>query len=166
MSDALLLRRLRVENFLYREAALLDDWKLKEWLALFSPRARYEVAPTGEADAGTMSSAESLFLVADDRERLEQRVVRLRKPQAHAEYPHSRVRHLYSNVRIIEESGDTIEVNSNFVTFRTKRGITATYMGWHRWVLLREGEEFLIELKRTILDLDGLVPQGKVSLLL
>ena len=43
-----LLRRLEVEDFLYREAALLDDWKLKEWLDLFSPRARYEVAPTGE----------------------------------------------------------------------------------------------------------------------
>ena len=161
-----LLRLLEVEYFLYREAALLDDWRLKEWLELFSPRARYEVAPTGEADAGTMSSADSLFLVADDRERLEQRVIRLRKPQAHAEYPHSRVRHLYSNVRIIEDSGDSMEVNSNFVTFRTKRGFTATYMGWHRWVLVRDGDNFLIELKRTILDLDGLVPQGKVSLLL
>ena len=163
---AALLRRVRVEDFLYREAALLDDWKLKEWLALFSPGARYEVAPTGEADAATMSSAESLFLVADDRERLEQRVIRLRKPQAHAEYPHSRVRHLYSNVRILEDSDDRIEVNSNFVTFRTKRGVTATYMGWHRWLLIRAGDDFLIELKRTILDLDGLVPQGKVSLLL
>jgi p-cumate 2,3-dioxygenase beta subunit len=163
---AALLRRVQVEDFLYREAALLDDWKLKEWLALFSPGARYEVAPTGEADAATMSSAESLFLVADDRERLEQRVIRLRKPQAHAEYPHSRVRHLYSNVRILEDSDDRIEVNSNFVTFRTKRGVTATYMGWHRWLLVRAGDDFLIELKRTILDLDGLVPQGKVSLLL
>jgi p-cumate 2,3-dioxygenase beta subunit len=163
---AALLQRLAVEDFLYREAALLDDWNLKEWLELFSPAARYEVAPTGDPEAGSLSSAESLFLVADDRERLEQRVVRLRKPQAHAEYPHSRVRHLYSNVRIVGERDDTLEVHSNFVTFRTKRGITATYMGWHRWLLLRSGEGFLIELKRTVLDLDGLVPQGKVSLLL
>ena len=165
MSAGLLLR-LEVEDFLYREAALLDDWKLKEWLALFSPRARYEVAPTGEADAGTLSSAECLFLVADDRERLEQRVIRLRKPQAHAEYPHSRVRHLYSNVRILGQQSDSIEVNSNFVTFRTKRNFTATYIGWHRWMLIRGADGFLIELKRMILDLDGLVPQGKVSLLL
>ena len=57
-------------------------------------------------------------------------------------------------------------MNSNFVTFRTKRSFTATYMGWHRWMLLRDGDAFLIELKRTVLDLDGLVPQGKVSLLL
>jgi p-cumate 2,3-dioxygenase beta subunit len=164
--SAALLKRLEVEDFLYREAALLDDWKLKDWLALFAPNARYEVAPTGDSDAGTLSSAESLFLVADDRERLEQRVIRLQKPQAHAEYPHSRVRHVYSNVRILADSNDRIEANSNFVTFRTKRGFTATYMGWHRWVLVRAGDDFQIELKRTILDLDGLVPQGKVSLLL
>jgi p-cumate 2,3-dioxygenase beta subunit len=164
--SAALLQRLAVEDFLYREAAFLDEWKLKEWLELFSPTARYEVAPTGDPDAGSLSSAESLFLVADDRERLEQRIVRLRKPQAHAEYPHSRVRHLYSNVRIVGDEGGRLEVNSNFVTFRTKRSFTATYMGWHRWILLRAGDAFLIDLKRTVLDLDGLVPQGKVSLLL
>jgi p-cumate 2,3-dioxygenase subunit beta len=165
VSDGQLLR-LTVEDFLYREAALLDAWKLKEWLTLFTPDARYEVAPTGEPEAGTLSSAESLFLVADDRERLEQRVIRLLKPQAHAEYPHSRVRHLYSNVRILADTGAQLEVNANFVTFRNKRGITATYMGWHRYLLKREGAGLLIALKRTILDLDGLIPQGKVSLLL
>lgn len=165
MSDAIWLR-LAVEDFLYREAALLDNWDLKEWLALFAQTARYEVAPTGDPDAGTLSSAESLFLVADDRERLEQRTIRLLKPSAHAEYPHSRVRHIYSNIRIISNLENKITVNSNFVTFRNKRGITATYMGWHKWILVRAGDNFLIELKRTILDLDGLVPQGKVSLLL
>jgi p-cumate 2,3-dioxygenase beta subunit len=164
--SAALLMRLTVEDFLYREAALLDAWKLKEWLGLFAPDARYEVAPTGDAEAGTLSSAESLFLIADDRARLEQRVIRLLKPQAHAEYPHSRVRHIYSNVRILADTGAQLEVNANFVTFRTKRGVTATYMGWHRYLLNRQDEGLLIALKRTILDLDGLVPQGKVSLLL
>jgi p-cumate 2,3-dioxygenase beta subunit len=165
MSAAMMLRS-TVEDFLYQEAALLDEWKLKEWLSLFSPNARYEVAPTGDPEAGSLSSAESLFLVADDRERLEQRVIRLQKPQAHAEYPHSRVRHIYSNVRILSDTGAQIEVNSNFVTFRSKRNITATYMGWHRYLLSRSSDSFLIDLKRTVLDLDGLVPQGKVSLLL
>lgn len=165
MSDKLLLR-LAVEDFIYREAALLDAWKLKEWLALFAPDARYEVAPTGDPEAGSLSSADALFLVADDHERLEQRVIRLQKPQAHAEYPHSRVRHTYSNLRVLRADAQSVDAESNFVTFRNKRGITATYMGWHRWTLLRQGEDFRIQLKRCVLDLDGLVPQGKVSLLL
>jgi len=75
-----------VEDFLYREAALLDDWKLKDWLALFSPNARYELLRRVTRKRHAVV-AESLFLVADDRERLEQRVIRLQKPQAHAEYP-------------------------------------------------------------------------------
>ena len=25
------------EDFLYREAALLDEWRLEEWLSLFTP---------------------------------------------------------------------------------------------------------------------------------
>ncbi len=165
MSEQLLLR-LAVEDFLYREAALLDAWKLDEWLALFTPEARYEVAPTGEPDAAQLASADVLFLVADDHERLEQRVLRLQKPQAHAEFPHSRVRHLYSNVRLVGQHGDAIDVESNFVTFRTKRGITATYMGMHLWTLQRVAEGFRIQRKRVVLDLDGLVPQGKVSLIL
>ena len=47
MRETLLLR-LEVEDFLYREAALLDEWNLKEWIKLFAPETRYEIAPTGD----------------------------------------------------------------------------------------------------------------------
>ncbi|MDT7663767.1 MAG: p-cumate 2,3-dioxygenase subunit beta, partial [Pseudonocardiales bacterium] len=30
------LARIEVEDFLYREAALLDEWRLEEWLDLFT----------------------------------------------------------------------------------------------------------------------------------
>ena len=36
-----------IEDFLFREAALLDDWKLTEWVALFEPGATYRVPPAG-----------------------------------------------------------------------------------------------------------------------
>jgi p-cumate 2,3-dioxygenase beta subunit len=162
----MLLLRLQVESFVYHEAALLDSWRLKEWLALFTPDARYEVGPTGDVDAATLDASEALFLVADDRERLEQRVIRLLKPSAHAEYPHSRVRHLYTNVRVTASHGEVLEAAVNFVTFRTKRSITATYMGQQLWRLVRDAEGFRIQLKRCVLDLDSLVPHGKVSLIL
>jgi p-cumate 2,3-dioxygenase subunit beta len=165
MNDALLLR-LRVEELLYREAALLDDWKLKDWLALYSKDARYEIAPTGDAEAASLDASQALFLVADDRTRLEQRILRLSKPSAHAEYPHSRVRHLYTNVRAAAAEGCVVEATANFVTFRNKRSITATYMGKLLYRLTPSGDDFLIAWKRVVLDLDSLVPQGKVSLIL
>lgn len=161
-----LLLRLRVEDFLYQEASLLDEWRLKEWLQLFAPDTRYEIAPLGDPEPVTVTTAEALFLVADDRERLEQRVIRLLKPSAHAEYPHSRVRHVVSNVRVLAATDGSVEVSSNFITFRNKRGVTATYMGQQRYLLQPSGASFLIKLKRNMLDLDALVPQGKVSLLL
>jgi len=164
--DEALLLRLQVESFVYHEAALLDAWRLKEWLALFADDGRYEIAPTGDPEAATLAASEALFLAADDRARLEQRVIRLLKPSAHAEYPHSRVRHLYSNVRVTAHKGELLEATVNFVTFRNKRGVTAVYMGEHLWRLLRYADGFRIQLKRCVLDLDALVPQGKVSLLL
>ena len=32
-----------VEDFLYKEAALLDEWRLDEWLTLFEPGATYDI---------------------------------------------------------------------------------------------------------------------------
>ena len=93
-------------------------------------------------------------------------MVRLQKHSAHAEYPHSRVRHIYSNVRVLSINGEVIEAAANFVTFRTKRSFTATYMGSQKYRLVRDGDSFLIKLKRNVLDLDSLVPQGKVSSIL
>jgi p-cumate 2,3-dioxygenase beta subunit len=165
LTDKLLLR-LRVEDFLYAEAALLDAWRLKDWLQLFTADCRYEIAPLADPEAATLSPTEALFLVADDRERLEQRIVRLMKPSAHAEYPHSRTRHIVSNARILGESVSGIDVSAYFVAFRNKRGTTNTYMGEQHYQLQTTGDSFLIKSKRSMLDLDSLVPQGKVSLIL
>lgn len=171
MND-LLLTRLRVEDFLYAEADLLDHWQLDEWLALYTEDCRYEVGPTGKADAEQLSPMTSLFLIADDRFRLEQRVIRMKKPTAHAEYPHSRTRHLYSNVRVLSREGSELKVAVNFLTLRTAKGITQQYPGsilYHLREIATTGpttDQFRVAYKRSILDLDALVPQGKVTIFL
>ena len=74
--------RADVEDFLFNEADLLDQWRLPEWLTLFTDDATYEVPCTDlPADA---SSATSLFYIAYDRARLGERVKRLMKRTAHA----------------------------------------------------------------------------------
>ena len=45
-----LLLRLEVEEFLVEEAALLDEWRLDEWLALFTEDATYVVPSTDLPD--------------------------------------------------------------------------------------------------------------------
>ncbi|MDP6228622.1 MAG: aromatic-ring-hydroxylating dioxygenase subunit beta, partial [Dehalococcoidia bacterium] len=48
--EALLLHH-EVEQFLYHEAALLDEWRLDEWLTFFTDDARY-VVPTTDLPEG------------------------------------------------------------------------------------------------------------------
>ena len=67
---------------------MLDEWKLKEWAALFSSKGTYVIPPIGSPNA---DFRKSLFLVHDDRARLEQRALRLLKREAHVEYPHSQL---------------------------------------------------------------------------
>jgi p-cumate 2,3-dioxygenase beta subunit len=174
--DDRLRTRLQVEEFLYHEAELLDQWRLDEWLALYTKDCRYIVGPTGKADAAELSPETSLFLIADDRFRLEQRVIRMKKPSAHAEYPHSRTRHLYSNISVLEDTGDRLQVGLNFLTFRTSKSITHQYIGRIRLDLVAgrpddpaappHARTFLVAQKRMTLDLDSLVPQGKVTIFL
>lgn len=167
-----MLARLRVEDFVYAEAELLDRWQLDDWIALYTEDCRYEIAPTGRADAAELSPDEVLFLVADDRFRLEQRVIRMNKPTAHAEYPHSRTRHLYSNVCVLGRDDGEIKVRVNFATFRTLRGTTHQYVGSIHYRLREIAQDgpalsqFRVAFKRAVLDLDNLVPQGKVTIFL
>jgi p-cumate 2,3-dioxygenase subunit beta len=156
--------RVDVEDFLYLEADLLDEWRLPEWLELFTEDATYSVPATDlPADA---SPDASLFYVADDRFRLSERVKRLMKRTAHAEFPHSRTRHFVSNVRIRERGKDELLVSAAFLVYRTKEGVTDTYFGGYRYRLTTIGSALKIREKRCLLDTDGLRPQGRVSIVL
>ncbi len=169
MSEARLERlelRAEVEDFFAHEASLLDTWQLDEWLSLWDDPCRYEVAPTAIDDPLAASADTTLFLIADDRYRLEQRIIRIKKTSAHVEYPHSKTRHLYANIRLVTVTDEQIEASLGFVTFRTKRAITTSYMGRADYKLKRTATGFLIISKRIGLDLDSLVPQGKVSIFL
>jgi p-cumate 2,3-dioxygenase beta subunit len=153
-----------IEDFLFTEADLLDEWRLPEWLELFTEDAIYYVPSTDVAPDS--SPDKTLFYVADDRFRLSERVKRLMKRTAHAEFPHSRTRHLVSNVRIRNRSATEIEVGSAFVTYRTKDGITDTYFGSNRYRIVVENGRLRIREKRCLLDSDGLRTQGRVSIIL
>lgn len=153
-----------VQDFLFYEAELLDEWKLNEWLALFTDDARYLVPATDlPADA---SPDETLFYIADDRFRLGERVGRLNKKTAHSEFPRSKTRHLVSNVRLREQGNGELKVTAAFVTYRSKGGITDTFIGCHYYRLVQTNPGLLIREKKCVLDLDGLRPQGRISIIL
>lgn len=153
-----------VEEFLYHEALLLDDWQLPEWLALFTDDASYQV-PTTTAPKDA-SPKDTLFYIADDRFRLNERIVRLAKKGAMAEFPRSKTRHLVSNVLIVSRSFEELLVSAAFVVYRAKDGVMSQYVGSYRYRLAWVDGQLRIREKRCTLDSDGLRPQGRISIIL
>ncbi|MGW1783702.1 aromatic-ring-hydroxylating dioxygenase subunit beta [Streptomyces sp. NPDC002143] len=152
-----------VEDFLYQEAALLDEWRLEEWLDLFTEDCVYEIpAP----DAPDTDASRTFSLVYDRRTLLEQRVIRLKKPTAHAEFPHSRTRRLITNVRVLGESGDEIMAGANFAVHRIRNGRDVCYVGRYEYVLRCAQDGFRISHRKVFLDQQVLDPHGKISIIL
>jgi p-cumate 2,3-dioxygenase subunit beta len=156
--------RAEVEDFLYREAALLDDWKLDDWEALLTDDAAYYVPPNDQPDGDHRAT---LFLVADDRERIRQRVIRIKDPNCHAEYPRSRTRRMISNVRIVAVDGDLVTVVANFVCYRFRRyERIREYVGAYRYILRQTADGFRIKERRVLIDAHELGTLGSVSFIL
>jgi len=157
------LSRADVEDFLFAEAALLDEWRLDEWLALFTEDATYSVPST---DAPESEPSDTLFLIADDAARLRSRVEQLLGKTTWSENPHARTRRLLANVRIRRTDGARLWVTSNFVVYRMRSNQTAAYVGRYEHVLERGERGLRIQSRRAILDLESLRDVGKVSFIL
>ena len=65
-----------VEDFLFKEAALLDEWRLDDWVDLFTEDARY-VVPTTDLPDAPGDPKRDLVFIDDDITRLRARAVRL-----------------------------------------------------------------------------------------
>jgi p-cumate 2,3-dioxygenase beta subunit len=156
-----------IEEFLYHEAELLDDWRLPEWSQLYTDDARYDVTSLDSDDPLNDSAAKSLFVLADDKERLTSRAKRLMKKTAHAEYPHSKTRHIVGNVRVGELANGELKAKANFVVYRTKDDKTTQYMGQAHYVLVPADDGSIrIRHKRCVLDLNSLADQGRLTIIL
>ena len=156
------ITRSEVEDFLFEEAALLDAWKLDEWLALLTEDATYRVPSNDRPDSEPRGT---LFTIADDMARIRARVTRLKDRNAHAEFPPSRTRRLISNVRIVERN--PLRVEANFVVYRYRRNEDVrTYVGLYRYSLRIEKGKLRIASREAILDALELASLGAVSFIL
>ncbi|MDT4928163.1 MAG: p-cumate 2,3-dioxygenase subunit beta [Pseudonocardiales bacterium] len=154
--------RQQVEDFLYAEAALLDAWRLDDWLLLFDEDAKYEV-PCNDAVDG--DPARDLMLIDDNYARLTARVARLNSRHAHREFPHSRTNHQVFNVRV-DGSGDEISVTASFTVWRFRAGRSGCYVGRYRYRLRRRDGGFRIAFKRAELDMTDLRGVAEVAIIL
>ncbi len=153
-----------VQKFLFDEAALLDEWRLNEWELLLTSDAAYYVPPNDQPDADHRNT---LFTIADDRERIRQRVIRILDPNCHAESPPSRTRRMISNIRILGQEGDEISVTANFVCYRFRRHERVReYVGVYRYRLKYVAGTLRIRERRVLIDAHELGSLGSISFIL
>jgi len=167
-----------VEQFLYREARLLDERRFHDWLELFTDDARYWMVgrsnrypKSSKAIAildpdryveDDMTSEDGLAILDETKQTLAGRVARLETGMAWAEDPPSRTRHLISNVEA--ERGDArseLKAYSNFIVYRSRSETEQDfYVGARRDVLRRIDGDLKISSRKLILDQNVLLAKN------
>lgn len=143
-----------VEQFLYREADMLDERRYDEWLELFSIDVQYRAPTRTTREGGDDIAAEGeLSIWNDDYGTLELRTKGLQVRTAWAEIPPSRTRRIVTNVQVEPREDGRIAVRSNFVLHRARlESVEHTFIGARHDVFERVGDSFLICKRDTLFD--------------
>jgi benzoate/toluate 1,2-dioxygenase beta subunit len=132
------------EQFLIREARLLDEGHFDEWLALFTSDAWYWVP----AEPEQRSPRQAISLIYDDRRLLETRVRRLASPRIYSQEPRSRTSRIIANVTIEESSREACTVRSKFQLLEYRRETQRIFGGTYLHGLVRSTDGLRIGWKR------------------
>ena len=135
-----------IEQFLYREARLMDEGRYDEWFALWAEDANYWI-PANEDDIDPTRHVSILY---DDYQRLSERIERLQSGTVLAQEPKPRMRRLISNIELLTE-GNEIEVGSNFSLGLIRWGSHQTWVGRSIHRLRPKDDSFVIASKKVLL---------------
>jgi len=153
-----------VEDLLYLEAALLDEWRMEEWLELWTEDAEYVVPTNDNPDADPDND---LMYINHDYRLLKGLVVRLMSVRAHREYPWSKTRHMVTNVRVLGEDADgVVHADAGFLVWRYRLKDADSFVGRYDLQFRRVGSDLRLKGKRITLDRWTLAPYGAISIVL
>ncbi len=140
-----------IEQFLYREARLLDEGKMEDWLDLFSAECLYWI-PITPGGGNPMKEVSTAF---DDRRRLEDRIYRLRTGYAWSQIPASRTSRMLSNIEVWNDGENGLRVRANFMLNEFRTGRQKLYSGWCGYRLKKvDGEWKIVVRQVNLIDSD------------
>ncbi|MEA2990810.1 MAG: hypothetical protein QOG83_3521 [Alphaproteobacteria bacterium] len=145
-ADVAGIDRAEFENFLIQEAALLDQRRFRDWMALFAEDGTYWVPAV--PDQNSPFDQASLFY--DDRELMKTRVDRLEHPRIHMQTPPSRTAHLVGNTMVeqAEAAKGEYVVGSTVIMVEYREDRQRLFAGRQHHRLRRHGASFRIVQKR------------------
>ena len=138
-----------VEQFLFREARLLDERRFEEWRELFTEDGVYW--KPSQHEQASPDQVVSIFY--DDRAMMAARITRLRHPEIHVQTPISHTAHMVSNVELDaspEASGDIV-AHAVFFMAEYRMEQPRWYGGRYDYRLCRVGGGFRIRMKKVVL---------------
>ncbi|MBZ9539018.1 MULTISPECIES: benzoate 1,2-dioxygenase small subunit [Modicisalibacter] len=146
---------LDIQAFLYREARLLDDRQWDEWLECYSKDAVFWMPAWDDDDQLTRDPHSEISLIYyPNREGLEDRVYRIKTERSGASTPEPRTTHQVSNLEVLSQEGDTVELRFNWHTLSHRYKRTDSYFGTCFYTLDVSGETPLIKKKVVQLNND------------
>jgi 3-phenylpropionate/cinnamic acid dioxygenase small subunit len=155
-----------VQQFLFREARMLDERCFHDWLTLFTDDCLYW-APVrsnriGRDAKNEISRYGDAAHFEDDKKSLTGRVKRMDTGMAWAETPASRTRHLISNVEVEAGASEReILVRSAFIVYRTHLETDQEIYGGGRIDTLRRADDGSWRIARREIYLDQGTILGK-----
>ena len=154
--ERLLLEK-EIEQFLYMEAELIDERRFPEWIDLLAEDIHYHMPIRRNFKFGEQhrenSDPESEISWFDEGKRtLAGRVRQIMTGVHWAEEPPSRVRHIISNVQVVDVDGDEVKVRSRFFVWSQRLADEVNmFVGKRDDILRRDPETGWKIAKRTIL---------------
>jgi benzoate/toluate 1,2-dioxygenase subunit beta len=145
-----------VEKFLYAEARMLDDRDFEGWLECYHPDAEFWMPAWDDDDTLTTDPQREVSLIwYGNRGGLEDRVFRIRTDRSSAtSLPEPRTGHNITNVEIMRQDRDTVEVRFNWFTLYYRYETVDTYFGTSFYTLDLSSGRPLIKRKKVILKND------------
>jgi benzoate/toluate 1,2-dioxygenase subunit beta len=133
-----------VEQFLYRQADLLDQKRWEDWIGLFTDDGVYWMPP--EPSYKTWDGTPAIF--AEDKNLMRVRMGRVLHPDAWSQRPLWGTNHVVSNVIIENESAQEIRVRSRFHMLELRRDDVRHFAGSYEHHLRKTKEGYRIKLQR------------------
>jgi benzoate/toluate 1,2-dioxygenase beta subunit len=132
------------EQFLYRQAELLDSKQWQGWIDLFTEDGIYWMPP--EPSYKTWDGTPSIF--AEDKNLMNVRMKRVLHPDAWSQRPLWATNHVVSNVMIEKQAGNQVHVRSRFHMMELRRDDVRHFAGSYSHHLVKAKDGYRIKLQR------------------
>lgn len=136
-----------IHDFLFAEARFMDEGRYDEWLALWTDDGVYWV-PCNQDDIDPMHDVSIIY---DERQRLGERIDRLKSGSVLAQEPKPRMRRVVSNIEIAAGDAAEVVVHSNFILGIARSLGQQFWMGRSIHRLRREGGTWKMAHKKVLL---------------